>query len=144
MNINNKLGRRALVQSVAVVSWASAQLLAASFPAADPKDQGLSDVALQEMAATVRGYAERDVIVGGSLLVIKNRHSVWSETYGWQDRENGVPMRTDTFFNIRSMTKMLTGAACQMLIDEGLVNLNDPVAQYIPGFDTARSRANCA
>ena len=50
-------------------------------------------------------------------------------------------MRTDTLFNIRSMTKMLTGAACQMLIDEGLVNLNDPVAQYIPGFDTPRSRA---
>jgi CubicO group peptidase (beta-lactamase class C family) len=121
--------------------WVNALLPAASFPAAASGDEGLPAAALRAIADTVQGYCERDIIVGGALVVIKNRHGVWSEAYGWQDRENGSPMRPDTLCNIRSMTKMLTGAACQILIDEGLVRLKDPVAQYLPGFDTARSRA---
>jgi CubicO group peptidase (beta-lactamase class C family) len=38
------------------------------------------------------------------------------------------------------MTKPLTGAAIQILVDEGRVSLDDPVATYIPGFDTDESR----
>jgi len=130
---------RTYILSTAI--WTNMQLGAATFPPADPEDQGVSTAALEAIASTVRGDCDRDIIVGGTLLVIKNRHSVWSAAYGWQDREAGTPMRPDTICNIRSMTKMLTGAACQILIDEGLVNLNDPVAKYLPGFNTTQSRA---
>jgi CubicO group peptidase (beta-lactamase class C family) len=114
-------------------------LPAASFPIADPEDQGISEFALNAIASTVRGYQESDLIVGSSLVVLKNRHVVWSEVSGWQDREQSIPMRADTIFNIRSMTKMITGAACQILIDDGLVRLDDRVADYLPGFDTLAS-----
>lgn len=124
----------------ATVIWTSASLEAASFPAADPETQGLSRRALESIGDTLQGYSDRDIIVGGTLLVIKNRHCVMSEAYGWKDREAGEPMLPDTLFNIRSMTKMITGAACQILIDEGQVGLDDPVAQYLPGFDTEQSR----
>src|SRR5690606_35656159 len=80
-------------------------------------------------------------IVGGELLVIKNRRTILHEAYGLRDREDGRPMEPGTIFNIRSMTKPLTGVAVQMLADEGKLSLDDPVAKYLPGFDNDRSRA---
>ena len=130
-----------LIHLVATGIWVNALLWAASFPMAAPGEEGLPSGALEAIADTVQGYCDRDIVVGSALVVIKNRHCVWSEAYGWNDRESGTPMLPDTLCNIRSMTKMLTGAACQILIDESLVRLKDPVAQYLPGFDTARSRA---
>ncbi|HVJ79680.1 MAG TPA: serine hydrolase domain-containing protein, partial [Planctomycetia bacterium] len=54
---------------------------------------------------------------------------------------NKRPMERGTIFNIRSMTKPLTGVAVQMLADEGKLRLTDPVAKYLPGFDNDKSKA---
>ncbi|MCK5651677.1 MAG: hypothetical protein KAJ42_09885, partial [Gemmatimonadetes bacterium] len=53
-----------------------------AFPAATPESQGLSAEALAELAHEVRSYLERDLIVGGELLVVKNRRTVLHETFG--------------------------------------------------------------
>lgn len=112
-----------------------------TFPPATPESQGLDSAALTSLAEAMRGYAENNLIVGGELLVIKNRHTVLHETFGWRDRDDQVPWATDTICNIRSMTKPLTGAAAQLLIDRGQLALDDPVAKHLPGFDTDASRA---
>ncbi len=75
-------------------------------------------------------------VVGAELLVIKDRHTVLHDAFGWRDREAGIPMETDTLFNIRSMTKPITGAAIQLLVDDGILALDDRVSTYLPGFDT--------
>jgi CubicO group peptidase (beta-lactamase class C family) len=43
-------------------------------------------------------------------------------------------MREDTIFRLYSMTKPVTSAAFMMLVEEGLVSLNDPVHHYIPAW----------
>jgi CubicO group peptidase (beta-lactamase class C family) len=113
----------------------------AGFPVATPESQGLSTAALDELANEVRGYLDDELIVGAEILVIKNRHTVLHEVFGWMDREDNKPMGRNTIFNIRSMTKPLTGAAAQILIDEGKLNLEDRVAKYLPGFDNSKSEA---
>jgi CubicO group peptidase (beta-lactamase class C family) len=110
------------------------------FPPATAESTGLSTEALSNLADKVRGYLEAEQLVGGELLVIKNRRTVLHEVFGWRDREAEVEMTPDTIFNIRSMTKPLTSAAVQVLIDEGKLSLTDRAAQYIPGFDTDASR----
>ncbi len=131
---------RLLTPIVALVICAHAQPPATSFPVARPEDHDISAAALESVASTVGSYFDRDIIVGGVFVVIKNRQTVLSEAYGWQDRRDQTPMLPDTVFNIRSMTKMLTGAACQILIDDGRVSLSDKVADYLPGFETRRSQ----
>ena len=96
--------------------------------------------ALEAISETIETYCERNVLVGASWLVVKDRRPVMQRTYGWRDREAQVPMDPETVFNIRSMTKMLTGAAIQILIDEGILHLEDHAADYLPGFDRPRSR----
>ncbi len=112
-----------------------------AFPEATPESQGMSSAALQALADVVSGYIDRDMAVGAELVVIKNRHTVLHEAFGLRDREAGVPMEPNTLFNIRSMTKPITGAAIQLLIDEGRLALDDRASDYLPGFDNDASRA---
>jgi CubicO group peptidase (beta-lactamase class C family) len=111
------------------------------FPVATPESQGVSAAALRQLADEVDGYVKAGTIVGGELLVIKNRKTILNEVFGNRDREDKLPMERGTIFNIRSMTKPLTGVAVQMLVDEGKLRLDDPVSKYLPGFDNDKSRA---
>jgi CubicO group peptidase (beta-lactamase class C family) len=44
------------------------------------------------------------------------------------------PMAVDTIFSIASMTKLVTSVAIMILVDEGKVDLDAPLADYLPGF----------
>ena len=111
-----------------------------SFPAAEPESVGMSSAALQELAAVIEDYVDREMVVGAELLVIKDRQTVLHEAFGMRDREADLPMELDTLFNIRSMTKPVTGAAVQVLIDDGTLRLDDRAADFLPGFDTDAAR----
>jgi CubicO group peptidase (beta-lactamase class C family) len=56
------------------------------------------------------------------------------EAVGWLDIAQRKPMRTDALFWIASQSKSMTAAALMMLVDEGRVNLDDPVEKYLPEF----------
>ncbi len=109
------------------------------FPQADPEVFGISVDALEELSAIINEHFEDDYIVGAEFLVIKSGHIIMHEAYGWMDREELKPMEQNTIFNIRSMTKMLTGASAQILIDEGKLSLDDKVSEYLPGFNNRKS-----
>jgi CubicO group peptidase (beta-lactamase class C family) len=53
---------------------------------------------------------------------------------GVQDVISRQPMTDQTIFRLFSMTKAITSVAAVMLIDEGKLKLDDPVAKYIPSF----------
>jgi len=111
-----------------------------SFPTATPESQGLSSDALSKLCDVIQGYVNNDQIVGAELVIIKNRNTVIDKAFGWKDRDDKVQMTPNTIFNIRSMTKPLTGTLAQMLIEEGKLALNDPVSKYLPAFDNDKSR----
>jgi CubicO group peptidase (beta-lactamase class C family) len=113
----------------------------AAFPVATPESQGVSTAAVRRLADEVQEYVKNGTIVGGELLVIKNRKTILHEAFGDRDRDEKRAMERNTIFNIRSMTKPLTGVAIQMLADEGKLRLDDPVAKYVSGFDNEKSKA---
>lgn len=146
MQINGNQFRRQAAIWIATVCLGPTGAIAAMgdegvFPVATPESQGVSTAAVRRLADEVEGYVRKGTIVGGELLIIKNRKTILHEAYGDRDREGKRPMERGTIFNIRSMTKPLTGVAVQMLADEGKLRLGDPVAKYLPGFDNEKSRA---
>jgi CubicO group peptidase (beta-lactamase class C family) len=110
------------------------------FSYASPESQGISNETVTELADIIQGYFDEELIVGAEFVVIKNRKIVLHEVVGWKDRGGEIPMEKNSLFNIRSMTKPITGAAIQMLIDEGRLSLDSRASEYIPGFDNEQSQ----
>jgi CubicO group peptidase (beta-lactamase class C family) len=112
-----------------------------AFPPATPESQGVSAASLRQLRDEVAGYVKNGMIVGGELLVVKNRKAILHEAFGLCDRKDKVQMARDTIFNIRSQTKPLTGMAVQILVDDGKLKFDDPVSKYLSAFDNDKSRA---
>lgn len=110
------------------------------FPEATPESQGLSSAALAHLSDTLKGFVDRDEIVGAELLVIQSDHTVLHAAFGWKDREDKVPMPLDTIFCVRSMTKPVVGTSVEMLIEDDKLKLDDAAARRLPSFDNDKSR----
>jgi CubicO group peptidase (beta-lactamase class C family) len=86
-----------------------------------------------------------DIIVAnevpGAVTVVATHDSVLRmDAQGWADPEHKYFMRVDSIFWIASMSKPITATAVLMLVDEGKLSLDDPVAKYVPelaGLKTA-------
>ncbi len=102
--------------------------------AADPAKAGMDPAKLARIAPRMKAFVEKGTIAGAVTLV--SRHGVIAdlEAVGYQDLEGRKPMRTDTIFQIMSMTKPVTAVALMMLVEEGKVVLSDPVEKYLPEF----------
>ena len=99
----------------------------------------IADDRLRELAAVVQGFVDTEEVVGAELLVMQGRRVALHEGFGWMDRERGIPMEPDTLFNIRSMTKPMTGSLALMLIDDGRLAYEGKVSEHNPAFATGRS-----
>jgi CubicO group peptidase (beta-lactamase class C family) len=100
--------------------------LASTMIAAEPKLPGV--------AAAIQSALDNREIAGAVTLVISRDRVVHFETHGFADVATHRAMSAETMFNIMSMTKPFTATAILMLQDEGKLNLDDPVAKYIPEF----------
>ncbi len=110
------------------------------FPSADPAEVGVSSELLEDLRASVSDWVEAGDPVGAEVLVIKEGRTIFHETFGWKDRERGVPMEKHSIARIRSMTKPLVGTSLLMLREKGELALDDPVSKYIPAWDTGVCR----
>jgi CubicO group peptidase (beta-lactamase class C family) len=68
-------------------------------------------------------------------LVVDADRTLYAGAFGRQDDAQGVPMAEDTIFRIASMTKPVTSVAVMMLVQEGDIGLDDPIADYFPSFE---------
>jgi CubicO group peptidase (beta-lactamase class C family) len=73
-------------------------------------------------------------IPGAILLIQQHGKPVYHEFFGVQDVVSKQPMTDQTIFRLFSMTKAITSVAAMMLVDEGKLPLEDPIANYIPSF----------
>lgn len=68
----------------------------------------------------------------------RDGQAIYATTAGYADIDQAIPMRLDTRVRIASMTKPVTAVAAHILIEEGRLNLDDPVAMYIPAAANIR------
>jgi CubicO group peptidase (beta-lactamase class C family) len=73
-------------------------------------------------------------IAGAVTLVANKDHTVYLKSVGYQDLSTKVPMPTNAMFWIASTSKPMTVTAFMMLVDEGKINIDDPVEKYLPEF----------
>lgn len=71
---------------------------------------------------------------GGNLLVLKDGQEVCYVEAGMADKEEGKPITRDSIYRLYSMSKPITAAAVMKLVEDGLLDLAEPVAAFFPSF----------
>ncbi|MBN1305402.1 MAG: serine hydrolase [Anaerolineales bacterium] len=72
---------------------------------------------------------------GLSVVVVKDGAPVYQEGFGLADGPRGIPAAPDTVYNQWSMTKVFTAVAILQLQEKGLLDIDDPVTDYLSFFD---------
>lgn len=78
-------------------------------------------------------YASREV-PGGAVVVVHRGETVYARAFGQRDREAGLEARTDTVFGLASLSKSFTALTVLALQARGVLDLDDPVTDHLPGF----------
>jgi CubicO group peptidase (beta-lactamase class C family) len=100
-----------------------------------PNFAGLSATRLAKLDEVMtRRYVDGALLPGIVTMVYRRGKLAHVGMSGHMDLERGKPMREDAIFRIYSMTKPITSVALMMLVEEGLIGLDDNVATHIPSW----------
>ena len=86
------------------------------------------------IAQVLQPFVDNHVLAGAVTLVADRDKVLDVTTVGYSDVAAKKASHADDLFWIASMSKPITAAAFMMLVDEGKVNVNDPVEKYLPEF----------
>ncbi|KAA0917502.1 beta-lactamase family protein [Aquicoccus porphyridii] len=76
--------------------------------------------------------------VPGLVALIARESDVWTHVAGVRDLESGAPMQRDTLFAVASIGKPLTAVAALMLVQDGVLGLDEPVDRWLPELAAPR------
>jgi CubicO group peptidase (beta-lactamase class C family) len=114
----------------------------------EPDKVGMSAERLQRLTDVFQEEIDEGRLPGAVVMVGRKGEIAYAESFGVRDPVNGGddPMETDAIFRIYSMTKPLVSVAAMILMEEGRLQLTDPVAKFLPAFEepvvsTARTDA---
>jgi D-alanyl-D-alanine carboxypeptidase len=130
-----RLAVAALAVSLAGIPGAAALGAGAPEPTVVQNDLGtLLGDALAQAAATSFG----EISAPGAVMAVETPAGRWIATIGTQDMGTDgmtgtIPMTADVHQRIGSVTKTFTVTALLQLVDQGLVSLDDPISDHVPG-----------
>jgi CubicO group peptidase (beta-lactamase class C family) len=107
---------------------------AQSIPVGKPEEVGLSSARLQNIRKVLQGEVDKGNIPGAVVMINRKGKLVYSEAIGFQNAATKKPMTKDSIFRIYSMTKPLASVAAMMLVEEGRLQLTDPISKFWPEF----------
>lgn len=129
-----KLFTRTTVQ---LVIFLSAFLFTGSAQVIDRSNKVSSSIdysKLNRIDTLINSYIKNDWVKGVVTLVVKDNQLIQYKGYGYADAATKKPMAKDALFRIMSQTKAITSAAIMILYEQGKLQLDDPIANFIPEF----------
>jgi CubicO group peptidase (beta-lactamase class C family) len=100
--------------------------------AARPEDVGLSSLQLKRLEAMTQAHIDSGLVPGAVMLVARRGKVAWVSVQGKRDPAVADPMKLDTIFRIYSMTKPIVSVAVMQMVEEGRLQVSDPVAKFLP------------
>jgi CubicO group peptidase (beta-lactamase class C family) len=101
--------------------------------AAKPEDVGLSSVQLKRIETATQKHIDDGLVPGAVMLVARRGKVAWVSTLGKRDpAASPDPMKADSIFRIYSMTKPIVSLAVMQMVEEGRLQVSDPVSKFLP------------
>lgn len=105
---------------------------AATLPFVSPKEVKMDATILRQIEEAVGKHIDQKELAGAVTLVLRKGGIVHMEAHGWKNVASRIPMTQDTIFRIFSMTKPIVSTGVMMLVEEGKIELDDPVEKHLP------------
>ncbi len=104
-----------------------------------PDAAGFDAARLDRIAAHLDSrYIAPGKIAGCEVAVGRHGHLAYRASLGLRDRERATPLGDDTIYRIFSMTKPIVSIALMQLFEQGMFQLDDPVARVVPSWRNHR------
>jgi len=104
----------------------------------EPEEAGIDSVRIQRLGKHLSSYVDDGRLPGVNLLVSRGGKIAYRHMYGSRDLERDLPVESDTIYRFYSMTKPITSIAAMQLYERGLLQLKDPISNWIPAFANSR------
>ncbi|MFI6409787.1 serine hydrolase domain-containing protein [Streptomyces sp. NPDC050548] len=104
----------------------------------DPDEVGLDHKALDRLDQHFAHYVDVERLPGFLVSVARGGRVAHLTAHGHRDVAARLPVTPDTLYRIYSMTKPVTAVAVLLLMEEGKLSLDDPVAVHLPAFADMR------
>jgi len=112
-------------------------------PASAQGTDDSANVLYKRWSDSIPGLMEQNRIHGMALAVVDRNGILWSACFGYTDSTHQQPVDSTTLFNVQSISKNLTAMAVLKAAGDGLLDLDEPITRYLPGF-TVNSRYESA
>ena len=99
---------------------------------------GMSADKLERIRDVLKGEIDQGKLPGTVVMVARKGKLAYADAVGLQDKAAGKAMALDSVFRIYSMTKPLVSVAAMMLVEDGKLQLTDPVSKFLPAFKGQR------
>jgi CubicO group peptidase (beta-lactamase class C family) len=127
---------------VALFSFSSLTLASCVTPTTPtttaPATQILMRARTDAMAQVLQDAVNKNVAAGFAVALTDASGKTEKSFVGLADREANRAIDNDTVYRLYSMTKPVTAVAIMMLVEEGKIDLDVPLAIYIPSFANAK------
>ncbi|WP_437965637.1 serine hydrolase domain-containing protein [Sorangium sp. So ce260] len=107
-----------------------------------PESVGLSSERLEDVFARIQRRVNDGLFPGAVALIARQGRIVGHRAFGTRVRGQHEPVTLDTLFDLLSITKVLaTATSALILVQDGVLRLNDRVADFVPDFAASGKRA---
>jgi CubicO group peptidase (beta-lactamase class C family) len=101
---------------------------------AKPEKIGFSAEALTEIKTRVEEGVAKKELAGAVVLIARKGQIAYQDAIGWRNITLNIPLQVDDIFSIASMTKPITTLATMMLYEEGMLELDTRLTDFLPDF----------
>jgi CubicO group peptidase (beta-lactamase class C family) len=115
--------------ALALLLTSCAQPVPPPTPTAEPMAEAGDDVFAQ-FERELEHLRQQLKIPGLSAAIVKDQELVWARGFGYADLENKVEATPDTPYRLASVTKPIAATLIMQLVEEGQLDLDDPVSNY--------------
>lgn len=92
----------------------------------------------EKITQQIQAYIDNNEIAGCSLIIRKDGQIVYDKCFGYANAKEQLATTDATIYRMASMTKCIIGTAYMKLLENGVINLDDPVSKYLPDFANLR------
>ena len=100
-----------------------------------PESAGFSAIELEKMKENINSFVEDGKIPFVQTAIIKDNKLIHFHSYGYGDIESKIKVNENSIFRIYSMTKPIVSVAVMILVERGIIKLDDKVKNYIADFE---------